>query len=104
MFGIKLKPETKAKIHWRCNRVVNAVKPWVAPIAVFLTACAAWDGYSNSRRNERELRELRNYASAIDHGGGNLYHKLNDRIDALEEKNKELLNKAMDVTEEKEES
>lgn len=96
------KPETKAKIKMKADRIWNAIKPWVIPITLASTVAAAWDGYSNSRRNERELRELREYAAKIDHGGGNLCHRLEERISALEEKNDELLKEAMDVTEGKE--
>lgn len=96
------KPETKAKIKMKVDKAWNAVKPWIIPITLASTVAAAWDGYSNSRRNERELRELREYAVKIDHGGGNVCDRLDKRISALEAKNAELLNEAMEVTEGKE--
>lgn len=98
-----MKAETKAKIRVKLNRAWEAVKPWIIPATVITTVCAAWDGYSQSHRNERELRELQKYAAAIDHGGGNALHEIDERIKALEEKQNELLEKAIDVTEGKEE-
>lgn len=105
MFGIKIKPETKAKIKMKVDRVIGAVKPWIVPMAVITTISAAWSGHVNSVRNEREIRELQDKVSkdelAID-ANFNLHDRIDERVTALEQKNKELLDEACDFTEGKE--
>lgn len=102
MFGIKIKPETKAKVKAKWDRVVKAVTPWVIPAFVFTTISAAWSGHINSVRNEREIKELKEYADRIDIGAYNLISELDNRMGDLEAKNEQLLQKAMEVTEGKE--
>ena len=99
-----MKPETKVKIKMKLDHAVNAIKPWIAPITVMLTACAAWTGYSNSCRNERELHRLRDKVDVIDVRLCYAYANLKNKVEGLEEKNEKLLKEAMDITEEKEES
>ena len=100
MFGIK--PETIAKAKVKAKHVAGAIAPWAVFALITGTITAAWDGYSQSRRNERELRELKDYAAKIDHGGGNICNQLDERIKVLEEINDKLLEEACDVTEGKE--
>lgn len=96
--------EIGAAIGRGVKKAYNAVKPWVAPLLVVTTISAAWDGYSQSRRNEREIRELQR---RIDHTDIHITlmpkEEEPDDTESMAEENTKLLEEALDITEGKEE-
>lgn len=86
------------------KKAYNAVKPFIAPLLIVTTISAAWDGYSQSRRNEREIRELQR---RIDHTEINITlmpkEDEPEETEKMAEDNTKLLEEALDITEGKEE-
>ena len=93
-----------SKIKRGAAKAYNAVKPWIAPMLVVTTISAAWDAYSQSRRNEREIRELQR---KIDHTEINITlvpkEDEPEETEKMAEDNTKLLEEALDITEGKEE-